>query len=183
MAEQQGKDDQSWRGKVRGMTPDEMESFLQQGVNMHFACVKPDGDPYVVVCWHEWRDGSFWVIPRARSAWGEYLKNDPRVSFVVDHHQTLEKVIGEGKAELVEEPNVGGRWVPIAERMSVRYLGENGPKYLEPTLNQPRWLFRIKPKADTMKTWQGVGWARRYWVEKTGGPSYEEVHRAAAAAR
>jgi len=58
--------------------------------------------------------------------------------------------------------------------MSLRYLGENGPTYLIPTLNQPRWLFRIDPAK--MQTWQGVGWARRFWVEGTGGPSYEEAH-------
>lgn len=168
---------ESWRGKVRGMTEEEMELFLAQGVTMHLACLQPNGNPYITVCWHEWRDGYFWVIPRQRSQWAEYLKNDPRVSFVVDHEKTLEKVWGEGEAELVEEPNVGGAWVPIAERMSVRYLGENGPKYLEPTLQQPRWLFRVRPTKT--KTWQGVGWARRYWVEGAG-PTYEEVHAAAA---
>jgi Pyridoxamine 5'-phosphate oxidase len=170
MAEQQT----NWRGKVRGMTEVEMERFLERDVNMHIACVKPNSDPYITVCWQEWRDGYFWVIPRERSEWAQYLKADGRVSFVVDHPKTMEKVWGEGRAELVEEPNVGGTWVEIATRMSVRYLGENGPMYLEPTLQQPRWLFRIKP-AKT-KTWQGVGWARRYWVEETGGPTYEEVH-------
>jgi nitroimidazol reductase NimA-like FMN-containing flavoprotein (pyridoxamine 5'-phosphate oxidase superfamily) len=164
----------SWRGKVGGMTEEEMDTFLQYGVTMHLACVKPDGSPYMTVCWHEWRDGSFWVVPRQRSEWARHLKNDPRVSFVVDHDTTLEKVWGEGLAELVEEPNVGGKWVEVAERMSVRYLGENGPTYLVPTMKQPRWLFRITPT--TIKTWQGVGWARRYWVEETGGPSYEEAH-------
>ncbi len=165
---------ESWRGKVRGMTEEEKEAFLQRGVTMHLSCVKPNGDPYITVCWHEWRDGSFWIIPRERSEWGRHLKNDSRCSFVVDHHRTLEKVWGEGLAECVEEPNVGGKWVEIAERMAVRYLGENGPKYLEPTLNQPRWLFRITPTRT--RTWQGVGWARRYWVDGTGGPTYEEAH-------
>lgn len=166
--------DGSWRGKVRGMTADEMEEFLELGVNMYLACLKPDGSPYVTVCWHEWRDGYFWVIPRQRSAWAELLAQDPRVSFVIEQPKTLGKVIGEGRAELVESPNVGGQWVPIATRMTYRYLGENGPKYLEPTLHQPRWLFKIKP--ENMKTWQGVGWAPKYWVEGTGGPTYEEAH-------
>ena len=165
---------ESWRGKVRGMTEDEMEAFLARNEMMHIACLRPDGWPYVTVCWHEWRDGLFWVIPRKRSRWAEYLKADPRVSFVIDNPATLEKVFGEGEAELVEEPCLGGKWVEIATRMSVRYLGEHGPDYLEPTLTQPRWLFRIKPKG--IKTWQGVGWARRYWIEDTGGPTYEEVH-------
>jgi nitroimidazol reductase NimA-like FMN-containing flavoprotein (pyridoxamine 5'-phosphate oxidase superfamily) len=165
---------ETWRGKVRGMTTEETDEFLERGLSMHLACLRPDGSPYVTITWHEWRDGAFWVVPRQRSRWAEYLKADPRVSCVVEDPQTLEKVlVSEGRAELVEEPNIGGRWVEVATRMSYRYLGENGPKYLEPTLNQPRWLFKLTPVK--VRTWQGVGWAPQYWVEGTGGPSYEEA--------
>jgi hypothetical protein len=164
----------TWRGKVRPMTAEEVEEFLSLGINMYLACLTPDGSPYVTVCWHEWQDGYFWVIPRQRSRWADYLAHDPRVSLVVEQPKTLAKVRCRGQAELVERPNIGGQWVPIATRMSYRYLGDNGPKYLEPTLRQPRWLFRIKP--DAFETWQGVGWARRYWVESTGGATYEEAH-------
>jgi hypothetical protein len=165
---------ESWRGKVRPMTTGETDDFLEQGINMYLACLTPDGNPYITVCWHEWRDGHFWVIPRQRSRWAEYLVKDPRVSFVIEQPKTLGKVLGQGRAELVERPNVGGDWVPIATRMSYRYLGENGPTYLTSTMEQPRWLFKIKPTG--FETWQGVGWARRYWVEGTGGPTYEEAH-------
>ena len=44
--------------------------------------------------------------------------------------------------------------------MSLRYLGENGPRYLEPTLDKKRWLFRLEPV--TMTTWQGQDWAAQY---------------------
>jgi len=168
------KTEESWRGKVRGMTSEEMEEFLKLGVNMYLACLRTDGTPYITVCWHEWRDGYFWVIPRQRSAWAEFLAQNPAVSFVIEQPKTLGKVIGEGRADLVERPNVGGQWVPIATRMTYRYLGENGPTYLEPTLRQPRWLFKIKPQK--LQTWQGVGWAPKYWVSDTGGPTYEEAH-------
>jgi len=60
----------------------------------------------------------------------------------------------------LEEPNIGGRWVEIATRMSVRYLGEHGPQYLEPTLTEPRWLLFVKPLQ--IKTWRGVDWAPKY---------------------
>jgi nitroimidazol reductase NimA-like FMN-containing flavoprotein (pyridoxamine 5'-phosphate oxidase superfamily) len=166
--------DQEWRGRVGAMTDDERDAFLERGVVMRLACLDEDGFPYVVPVWQEWRDGRFWVVPRARSAWAEHLRRDGRVGFVVDVADTLEKVIGRGLAELVEEPNTGGRWVEVATRMSVRYLGPNGPSYLEPTLGQPRWLFAIAPTR--LETWQGVGWARRYWVEDTSGPTYDEAH-------
>jgi hypothetical protein len=165
---------ESWRGKVRGMIASEVEEFLSLGVNMYLACLIPDGHPYITVCWHEWNEGYFWVIPRQRSRWAEYLAGDSRVSFVIEQPKTLGKVVGAGEAEIVERPNVGGAWVPIAKRMSYRYLGENGPTYLESTMKQPRWLFRIKPVR--MRTWQGVGWGKQYWVEDSGGPTYEEAH-------
>lgn len=165
---------QEWRGKLGQMSPEDLDAFLERGLVMRLGCLDADGFPYVVPVWHEWSGGRFWVIPRARSEWAFHLERDGRVGFVIDLLDTLEKVIGRGRAELVERPNTGGRWVEIATRMSVRYLGPNGPSYLEPTLDQPRWLFSIEP--ETMRTWQGVGWARRYWVEDTGGPGFEEAH-------
>ena len=61
---------QEWRGKVGGMSEEERDAFLERGVVMRLACLDADGYPYVVPCWHEWRDGAFWVVPRQRSVWG-----------------------------------------------------------------------------------------------------------------
>lgn len=138
------------------------------------ACLKPDGSPYITVCWHEWREGHFWGIPRQRSAWAEFLAQNPAVSFVIEQPKTLGKVIGEGRADLVERPNVGGQWVPIATRMTYRYLGENRPTYLEPTLHQPRWLFKIKPKKWRPGRASGGRPSNVSWT--AGGPTYEEAH-------
>ena len=166
--------DTEWRGKLGGMSDDERDAFLARGKPMRLACLKPDGSPYIAVCWHDWHDEHFWLVARQRSRWAELLEHDGRLSFLVDDEQTMEKVIGEGVAELIEKPNLGGAWVEVATRMSVRYLGEEGPTYLTPTLHQPRWLFRFKPS--NVRTWQGVGWPKRYWVEETGGPTHEEAH-------
>ena len=38
---------ETWRGKVRGMTPEEVDEFLDLGVNMYLACLTPDGSPYI----------------------------------------------------------------------------------------------------------------------------------------
>jgi Pyridoxamine 5'-phosphate oxidase len=166
--------DNSWRGKVGKMSDDEREAFLADGRVVHIACLQAGGAPYVAVCWHHWDDGYFWLVPRERTRWAELLERDGRLSFVIDDDKSMQKVIGEGVAEVVERPNVGGRWVDVANRMAVRYLGPGGPRYLVPTLNQPRWLFRFQPF--NVKTWQGVAWPRRYWVDGTGGPTYEEAH-------
>jgi hypothetical protein len=113
-----------------------------------------------VPIWYEYNDDGFYLVPRERSIWAKYIQKDPRVSLCIDVADGLRKVMVKGTGEIVEEANVGGRWVDIATRMSVRYLGVNGPDYLAPTLPEPRWLIFVKP--EKMVTWQGVDWAKRY---------------------
>lgn len=158
MTDQEGRT--GWRGKLGGLEREEFEAFLGEGHVMRLACIDEDGWPYVVPCWHEWDGSAWWVVPRERSAWAAYLEREPKCAVTVDETGRQRRVIARCVAELVERPNVGGRWVPIAERMSVRYLGEHGPTYLVPTLDKPRWLFRLRPVS--LRTWQGVGWASRY---------------------
>lgn len=151
---------ESWRGKVGGLGTDEVAAFLAEPQLARLACLDEEGWPYVVPCWQEWDGESFWVVPRERSAWGRHLERDDRCAITVDELGSLRKVIARCRAHLVEEPNVGGQWVEIAERMSLRYLGENGPRYLDPTRDKPRWLFRLEPLR--LQTWQGTDWAARY---------------------
>lgn len=152
--------DESWRGKVGRLGEDEIAAFLAEPVIARLGCLDGDGWPYVVPCWQEWDGDAFWVVPRERSAWARHLEHDPRCHITVDEDGRQRKVLARCEAELVERPNVGGRWVAIAERMSTRYLGPDGPRYLEPTLDKPRWLFRLRPLE--LQTWQGQDWARRY---------------------
>ena len=152
--------DQSWRGKVGRLDLGEIGEFLALPLIARLACLDDDGWPYVVPCWQEWDGGSFWVVPRERSAWARYLAREPRCAITVDEDGRQRKVVAQCQAHLVEEPNLGGAWVAVAERMSLRYLGENGPKYLQPTMDKPRWLFRLEPVK--MQTWQGQDWAGRY---------------------
>ena len=152
--------EEGWRGRVGRLNEAEVTEFLAEPQLARLACLDDEGWPYVVPCWQEWDGDSFWVIPREKSAWARYLAGDPRCAITVDETGGQRKVVAQCSAHMVEEPNVGGRWVPIAERMSLRYLGENGPKYLEPTLDKPRWRFRRDPV--NLQTWQGVDWAARY---------------------
>ena len=152
--------DESWRGKIGRLETGELAQFLSEPHIARLACLDPEGWPYVVPCWQQWEEPGFWVIPRERSAWARHLEQDPRCAITIDEAGSQRKVVAQCTAELIERPNVGGRWVPIAERMSVRYLGDNGPKYLEPTLDKPRWLFYLRPRS--VITWQGQDWASRY---------------------
>jgi nitroimidazol reductase NimA-like FMN-containing flavoprotein (pyridoxamine 5'-phosphate oxidase superfamily) len=150
-----------WYGKTGKFSQQELESFLAEGNVARLACLDGEGWPYVVPTWFQYDNGGFYIIPRARSAWAQHMANDGRVSLTVDElGAPYRRVQVQGSAELIERPNVGGKWVPIATEMSLRYLGENGPTYLEPSLVEPRWLFFVRPKKIT--TWEGVFWAKKY---------------------
>lgn len=151
---------ETWRGKIGGMSQAETEAFLAGDPLCRLGCLDDEGWPYVVPVWYHYKDGGFYIIPRAKSVWAKYIKNDPRVYVCIDTAEGMRKVMVRGKAEVIEEAVLDGKWVEIATEMSVRYLGENGPKYLEPTLVEPRWLLFVKP--DSTITWQGVDWADRY---------------------
>jgi PPOX class probable F420-dependent enzyme len=154
---------EEWRGEIGTIERDELDAFLAEGVVCRLAVLDEQGWPYVVPAWFEWdpAEESFWIVPREKSAWARYMARDPRVALTIDTPTPpYRKVSAQGRAEVVEEPNIGGRWVEIANRMSTRYLGEHGPDYLVPTLDQPRWLFRIRPTR--LVTWQGVDWHPRY---------------------
>lgn len=158
------EEQKEWRGQIGKMSREELDAFLATGTLCHLACLKDDGTPYVVPCWFAWDGTSFWVIPRQRSVWAHYLQQQPAVALAISEPvQPYRKVGVEGKATIVEEPNVGGQWVQIARDMSLRYLGEHGPEYLESTLNQPRWLIRVD--VDRLTSWQGVAWHSRYVVD------------------
>jgi general stress protein 26 len=152
--------DDSWRGRVGPLDSAEVEQFLTEPIFARIATLDAEGWPHVVPVWHEWSEGRFWVIGRKKSGWALNLEADPRCAVTVDEDGGQRKVIAQCRAELVEQPNVGGRWVAIAERMSVRYLGEHGPDYLVPTLEHPRWLYALEPVK--VWTWQGNDWAPRY---------------------
>ena len=159
MAEQ----NESWRGKIGKLEKSELDDFLKEGIVCRVATLDASGWPYVVPAWFEWEpnEGIFWVIGREKSAWAIHMANDPRVAITIDDEGApYRKLQAQGTAEIVEEPCLGGAWVEIARRMSVRYLGEYGPDYLEPTLDKPRWLIKIKPTR--LQTWQGVEWAKKY---------------------
>lgn len=152
--------DQQWRGKVGKLTQEEIEEFLATDVICRLGVLDDEGWPYVVPVWFLYKDGGFYIIPRERSEWATFMENDKRVFLAIDEPGRQRKVLVKGEAELIERPNIGGKWVDIANEMSCRYLGPHGPDYLVPTLQEPRWLFFVRPIS--MKTWQGVDWAKRY---------------------
>ena len=152
---------EEWRGKIGKLSEQEQNEFLGGAPFCRFGCLDDEGWPYVVPCWYEYQDGGFYIVPRGRSKWAEYVKNDGRAFLCIDDSDMYNRrVLVKGRAEVLEERVLGGKWVEIAESMSRRYLGEHGPDYIEPTMVEPRWLLFVKPLS-TM-SWQGVDWPKRY---------------------
>jgi nitroimidazol reductase NimA-like FMN-containing flavoprotein (pyridoxamine 5'-phosphate oxidase superfamily) len=133
---------EEWRGKVGKLSEEEMQEFLAEGQFCRLGCLDKDGWPYVVPCWFEYRDGDFYIVPRARSVWAKHLQRDKRVFLCIDESSRFNRrVLVKGEAEILEEPNLGGQC-------------------LQPTMVEPRWLVRVRPLKT--RTWQGVDWPERY---------------------
>lgn len=155
-----------------------MEEFLKGPNIAKIAVLKEDGSPFVVPVWYEWDGKYVYIVGRKRSQWVQHIRRDNRVCVLIDENTIpLRKVIFEGKAEIV-----GTDWIEIGKRMVNRYFGpEIGPSYLEGTLDQPRWVIRIKPEKIT--SWivppQFSGgkesWHPRYY--EPGTRWYEEYQR------
>jgi nitroimidazol reductase NimA-like FMN-containing flavoprotein (pyridoxamine 5'-phosphate oxidase superfamily) len=138
----------------------EIAAFLTQPIIGRIGCLDDDGAPYVVPTWFEYADGGFYLVPRARADWARYLARDGRCFLCIDAPDPpYQRVLAKGKAEVLEQPNIGGRWVAIGQRMAERYRGAAGLEYIERTREEPRWLFFVRPERITSSS---GGWAARY---------------------
>ena len=49
-------ENQKHQKPVGRMSSEEMEIFLAKGYTLRLACLKPNGDPFVIPCWHHWEN-------------------------------------------------------------------------------------------------------------------------------
>jgi PPOX class probable F420-dependent enzyme len=153
--------------KIGGLTEEEMVRFLAEPWNARIATLDPDGWPYVTPVWYEFDPGrrSFSVVGRERAEWVQHVRRRPEVALHVadDIHVQHTRVLVQGRAEILEgpvAPAASAAVREITERMSLRYLGPNGPAYAAKTHERPRVLVRITPTR--MRSWTGQEWHPRY---------------------
>lgn len=151
-----------WTGKNAKMSPEEVMKFLAGPIVARVATVDEDGLPYVTPVWQEWDGEAMWLVPRQKSRFTQHMLNNPQVAIsCAEDGGTYTRVTLRGTAEIVSGPApMEGQCLEIARRMATRYLGENGPKYIEPSIPRPRYLIKVVPY--WMKTWDGVEWAKEY---------------------
>ncbi len=153
--------------KIGGLIEDELVAFLAAPWNARIATVGGDGWPYVTPVWYEFdlSTRSFLVVGRERAAWVAHIRDDSRVAFHVadDVHPQHTRVLVRAHAEIVEGPIAPARnprLLELTHRLSLRYLGPNGPAYAERTVGRPRVLVHLGPTQWT--TWTGGEWHPRY---------------------
>ena len=103
------------------MSGAELEEFLAGGEICRVTCLDDDGWPYAAPVWHEYSDGGFYLVGREESHWSHYMSRNPRVSLCIDTVANPAKVLVQGEAEVIEQPNIGGKWVEIARRMATAW--------------------------------------------------------------
>ncbi len=144
------------------LSASEISELLSSPIIARLATVDQEGSPYIVPIWQYWDGESMYVIPRGKSRFVDYIKNDPRVAVscaddIIPEHPRVQL---QGEIEIVEGPiPLQGRLLEIATEMAERYAGEAGLVYLRGTMNYPRYLLRLTPTRLT--SWKGT-WHPRY---------------------
>jgi len=153
--------------RIGGLDGDEIARFLAEPWNARIATVTAEGWPYLTPVWYEFdRDGpAFLVVGRERAEWVGHVRANPRVALHVadDVHAQHTRVLVQGTAKIAEgpvAPSASPAILELTRRLSLRYLGPNGPTYAERTIDRPRVLVRITP--DRWLTWTGGEWPPRY---------------------
>ena len=126
---------------IGALTDAQLATFLAEPWNGRIATITPEGWPYVAAVWYEFeRDRhAFLVVGRERAQWIAHIRVNPRVAFHVADDLHAQHT----------DP-----------RLSRRYLGSDGPRYAEHTIQRPRVLVRLEPVRWT--TWTGREWHPRY---------------------
>jgi len=140
-----------------GLTTDELHSFLDEPNHLlRLGTAGVDGLPRVVPIWFIHRDGAIWFTPRARSAWLEDLRADPRVCATIDETASpMRKLIARGRAEIVHDLGDDDEWRDLYRSIAYRYTPERfADAYLADTVEEPRALCRLVLAHAEVSTWR-----------------------------
>ena len=149
------------------LTDAELVRFLAEPWNARLATVDAGGTPHVTPVWYDFdaTGREFLVVGRERAAWVDHIRANPRVALHIadDEHAEHTRVLIQGRAAIVEgpvAPAASPRIGELTRRLSIRYLGPDGPTYAARTQDRARVLVRIAP--DRWQTWSGREWHARY---------------------
>ena len=153
--------------RIGGLAAADVTRFLAEPWNARIATVDADGWPYVTPVWYEFDAAArvFHIVGRERALWVAHIAREPRVALHIadDVHAEHTRVAVQGVAELVEgpvPPAASPRIGELTDRLSLRYLGPDGPMYAARTAQRPRVLVTVRPTR--WRSWTGREWHPRY---------------------
>lgn len=139
------------------MTDRELNDFLAEPQHLlRLGTNGTDGIPRVVPIWYIHEEGKIWFTPRARSAWFDDLREDPRVCAAIDEETgTMRKLIARGTAVIEHEVGDDDAWRDIYRRITLRYTPETfADAYLTDTHDEPRGLCSLELSSAHCNTWR-----------------------------
>lgn len=150
----------------------DIEQFLAEpGHLMRLASVDAEGAPHIVPLWYLFEDDALYFTPRARAAWLQNLKGDPRIAVSIDEEEPPNRKVT-ARGEAVEVFSVGheAEWRDRYRRLAGRYLSkENVDRYIENTREEPRPLMKLVLADAVVTSWRlpqrGEG-ARNSWADR-----------------
>ena len=105
------------------MSKEEVDTFLENKLNLQIGTIDDDGDPNIQPVWFNYdKDGEKLSIITPKVAKKiKNLRNKPSVYFSIDDESFPYKgVQGKGTATIIEDPT---RLVPEAKKINMKYLG------------------------------------------------------------
>jgi nitroimidazol reductase NimA-like FMN-containing flavoprotein (pyridoxamine 5'-phosphate oxidase superfamily) len=124
----------------------ELQAFLLGPWVARFALVDAQGFPHVVPLIYDYDGRDFWIVASERVRFAPLVEHHPRCALsIAEDAPPYRRALVKGLAEVVERPNLGGRWVEHVQRMADRYGHPRG--HFERTLVYPRWLLRVVPQS------------------------------------
>ncbi len=138
------------------ISPDRINTFLDQAILARFATAAPDTvQPHVVPVWFLWDGESVWISSFKNTRKVQELRRNARCAMVIDTEGNdlgVSAVLFEGEAELLTEPRDFVQ--EMATRIYTRYLGQDGVLTHDPQswIHDPENLI-IKLKPGKTHTW------------------------------
>ena len=135
------------------MTDAEVTEFLERSRIVTMATNGPNGTPHVIAMWYGLINGEIWYETKAKSQKVANLRRDNRISCMVedgDTYDTLRGVSVEGRAEIIDDPDILFRvGVSVWERYTAPYTEECRPMVEE--LMRKRVAVRVRP--ERIRSW------------------------------
>jgi PPOX class probable F420-dependent enzyme len=135
------------------MSPDEIAQFVERSRTATLATVSPGCRPHLVAMWYAVLDGEVWFETKAKSQKAVNLRRDPTATVMIEDGQTYDTLRGvsiEGRAEIVEDPDLLLRvGISVWERYTSPYTDDMRP-FVDQMMKN-RIAVRVVP--DRIRSW------------------------------